>query len=43
MASWPVGRTGRRPDVDAATRVTLVLTHVAAAAVIIPGLNSRLR
>ncbi|WP_433362961.1 DUF6069 family protein [Streptosporangium sp. CA-115845] len=31
------------PDVDAATRVTLILTHIAVAVVVIPGLSSRLR
>ncbi|MEV8034943.1 DUF6069 family protein [Streptomyces sp. NPDC086182] len=30
-------------DVDAATRVTLVLTHVAAAVIVVPGIRSRLR
>ncbi|MER5624553.1 DUF6069 family protein [Streptosporangium sp. NPDC002544] len=31
------------PDTDAATRVTLILTHIAVAAIVIPGLRSRLR
>ncbi|MEE1767117.1 DUF6069 family protein [Streptomyces sp. JV185] len=31
------------PDVDAATRVTLMATHIAVAAIVIPGLRSRLR
>ncbi|MEU6017982.1 DUF6069 family protein [Streptomyces sp. NPDC047515] len=30
-------------DVDAATRVTLILTHLAVAAIVIPGIRSRLR
>lgn len=30
-------------DVDAATRVTLILTHIAVAVVVIPGLSARLR
>lgn len=31
------------PDVDVATRVTLMVTHLAVAAVVVPGLRSRLR
>ncbi|MFF2846386.1 DUF6069 family protein [Streptomyces sp. NPDC058001] len=31
------------PDVDAVTRVTLFATHIAVAAIVIPGLRSRLR
>ncbi|MEV8398393.1 DUF6069 family protein [Streptomyces niveus] len=31
------------PDADAATRVSLVLTHIAVAAIVIPGIRSRLR
>ncbi|MFF2503520.1 DUF6069 family protein [Streptomyces sp. NPDC058067] len=31
------------PDADAATRVSLVLTHISVAAIVIPGIRSRLR
>ncbi|MFJ5900865.1 DUF6069 family protein [Streptomyces sp. NPDC093064] len=31
------------PDTDAATRVTLIVTHIVVAALVIPGLRSRLR
>ncbi|MFB7576803.1 DUF6069 family protein [Streptomyces sp. NPDC056165] len=30
------------PDVDAVTRVTLIVSHIAVAAIVIPGLRSRL-